>query len=712
MNRKQRRVAEKSRQRVATARSRAKATSGALHGKMPAVNTRGKTIGLCMIVKNESKVILRCLESVRPIVDYILIEDTGSTDGTQALIREWLERVGLPGEVYDEPWQDFAYNRSHALARLRKQKGIDYALVLDADDSMVFDNGFDAAAFKKTLTRNLHDVELRHGGIRYRRPQICSNSLNFRYRGVLHEFLQEPPGAISRGATAGFYITSTREGARSQDPEKYRKDAAILENALRSEKDPFLRSRYTFYLARSYEHAGENEKALDNFLKRAELGYWPEEVFMSLYSAGHRQQALGRPVDEVIATFLRASNAAPSRAEGLHAASRCCRENNKFAEGYEYARRGLAIPLPASGLFVVSWIYEYGLLDEFAVNAYWLGRYDDCLGTCERLLREGKIPAEMRERIEQNARFAREKLASQRLDVRKENVKSEFAPDSQEVAPTPIGVDAAASVVSNNADLAQDKLASRVQMTPEKVSTIGGTSQVSESESERPRLKVILVCGPFGSGTSVVTGLLDRMGVLGLGPYFETDDPKTENTYESVEFREIIRNALGYPSQPGLPFTAPVTGAVQSGLRSLQTRIVQQEFGPFDLRSPKLIFLKYPMSAFVIPQICEVFDTKLIYVMRPLEDIERTRLRRNWPPYYGSEGAALIYEQMSAIQKHHSHQIMNIDYKDLLTSPMVQASNIAVFAGLDLCPAELQNAVDFVRKPDAMPSAINEMRRE
>src|SRR5262249_24987812 len=78
-----------------------------------------KSIGLCMIVKNESKLILRCLESVRPIVDYVLIEDTGSTDGTQTIIREWLARVGLQGEVYNEPWRDFAHNRSSVLKRLR-----------------------------------------------------------------------------------------------------------------------------------------------------------------------------------------------------------------------------------------------------------------------------------------------------------------------------------------------------------------------------------------------------------------------------------------------------------------------------------------------------------------------------------------------------------------------------------------------------------------
>src|SRR5580704_2904813 len=196
-----------------------------------AVNLRAdrgvKTIGLCMIVKNESKVILRCLESVRPVVDYVLVEDTGSTDGTQNLIREWLERVGLPGEVYDEPWRDFGYNRSHVLATLREQNNIDYALMLDADDEFVFEQGFDIAAFKSSLSQDLYDVELvtRAGLRRYRRPQISTNRREFLYRGVLHEFIDTAdralswgPGKVKIGSTRGFYISSTRQGTRNEDP--------------------------------------------------------------------------------------------------------------------------------------------------------------------------------------------------------------------------------------------------------------------------------------------------------------------------------------------------------------------------------------------------------------------------------------------------------------------------------------------------------------
>jgi glycosyltransferase involved in cell wall biosynthesis/predicted O-methyltransferase YrrM len=372
---------------------------------------RGKTIGLCMIVKDESMVILRCLESARPIIDYVLIEDTGSTDGTQAIIREWLDQTGIPGAVYDEQWHDFAHNRSHALARLRKNAAIDYALTLDADDYVVFDAGFDVARFKNNLSADVYDVELRNQ-VTFRRGLICSNRRPFRYRGVLHEFLERPADASTSGEAKGFHVASTREGSRGQNARKYHKDAEILKKALATEQDPLLRSRYTFYLAQSYENAGENQQALEAYLKRAELGHWSEEIFVSLYRAGNLQHTLGQPLDQAVATYLRATDAAPSRAEALHAASRLYREKEKFTEAYQYAHRGLKIPLPADGLFVEPWIYEYGLLDELSLSAYWIGHYGESLEACERLLREGKLPAEQRERIEKNACFAREKASA------------------------------------------------------------------------------------------------------------------------------------------------------------------------------------------------------------------------------------------------------------------------------------------------------------
>lgn len=369
-----------------------------------------KTIGLAMIVKNEAAVIRRCLASVRPLVDYVLVVDTGSTDGTQELVRGYLQEENLPGAVLDEPWRDFAYNRSFALQELRKLSHIDYALVIDADDRLELDDGFRPGAFKTWMHHDLYDVEVRHGGIAHYRPHLWRNDLPFSFKGVVHEYLEAPPGELARARAAGFRIRIAGGGARSQNPRKFEDDAALLEQALARETDPFLVSRYTFYLAQSYRDCGDKERALENYLKRAELGYWAEEVYVSLFEAGNLLAALGRPFDEVIAAYLRASDTVPARAEALHAASRYCRDHGRNAEGFEYARRGLERPQPEGALFAQPWVYDYGLLDEYAVNGYWAGAHRQSLDASLRLLAGDKLPPAMRARVAANAGAAAAKL--------------------------------------------------------------------------------------------------------------------------------------------------------------------------------------------------------------------------------------------------------------------------------------------------------------
>jgi glycosyltransferase involved in cell wall biosynthesis len=292
-----------------------------------------KTIGLCMIVKDEVHVILKCLESVRPLVDYVLVVDTGSTDGTQQLVWDYLVREKLPGGVFEEPWQNFAYNRTFALQELRKTPRVDYALIIDADDQIELDDGFDPNAFKAGMDQDLYDVEVAHGNMIHIRPQLFRNDLPFSFKGVVHEYLEAPPGDLSRGRATGFRVKISGGGARSRNTLKFEDDALLLERTLATETDPFLISRYTFYLAQSYRDCGQIERALENYLKRAELGYWDQEIYISLLEAGNMMVALSRPFDEVISTYLRASDLVPTRAEALHAASHYCRDHGRNAEG-------------------------------------------------------------------------------------------------------------------------------------------------------------------------------------------------------------------------------------------------------------------------------------------------------------------------------------------------------------------------------------------
>ena len=78
-------------------------------------------------------------------------------------------------------------------------------------------------------------------------------------------------------------------------------------------------------------------------------------------------------------------------------------------------RRDWSIAYPTNAPAVEDWIYEYGLLDEFAVNAYWTGKYAECVDACDRLMNEGKLPIEERDRVLKNRQFGIDKLAEVKM---------------------------------------------------------------------------------------------------------------------------------------------------------------------------------------------------------------------------------------------------------------------------------------------------------
>ena len=138
--------------------------------------------------------------------------------------------------------------------------------------------------------------------------------------------------------------------------------------------------------------------------------YSEAEGFIKLLRAAREKEALERPPDVVIAAYIDATTACSTRAEALHDASRFCRHKGMHEQGYAFARRGLALNYPKDAPFVEDWIYAYGLLDEFAVHAYWTARYRECLDACQRLLRERQMPTHMYDRVNKNAALAAEKL--------------------------------------------------------------------------------------------------------------------------------------------------------------------------------------------------------------------------------------------------------------------------------------------------------------
>ncbi len=358
------------------------------------------TLCLNMIVKNEAHVIERCIASVRPHIHHWVIVDTGSTDGTQELIKRLLE--GIPGDLHQRPWRNFGHNRTEGLQLARGTA--EYLFNIDADEVLVAPLGFRFSP----LGADAYSLVHHEGTNRYWRLGLFADRLSWRYEGVLHEYaVCDTP--FTQLQLVGPHIAGYYDGGRSTigTVEKYAADARVLEQALVTEPGNV---RYVFYLAQSYRDSRQTGKAIETYRRRARMGGWAEEGWYSLYQVAVLSERDRADESVVITRYLDAFDYRPSRAEPLGQLARYCRERKRFASAQLFAGRGAQLARPDDTLFLDASFYEWRCLDEYGVSSYWVGDYAACAQATEALLASPALPAAERPRIIANLNFARAKL--------------------------------------------------------------------------------------------------------------------------------------------------------------------------------------------------------------------------------------------------------------------------------------------------------------
>jgi glycosyltransferase involved in cell wall biosynthesis len=365
-----------------------------------------KTICLNMIVKNEAHVIRRCLDSLVDLIDHWVIVDTGSTDGTQELIRAHL--AGVPGELIERPWLSFAHNRSEAIACARGKA--DYLLIIDADELLERDPGF----VLPPLVDDAYQLVIESGGYSYFKTQLIANHLDWCFKNVVHEYLHCAQ-AKRESVLPGLRTIRHHDGARSRDPNTYRKDALLIEAALLDHPDDH---RYVFYLAQSYRDAQDPELALRHYRRRAALGGWLEEVWYSLCQVAELKHRLGHPWPEVQAAYLDAYAAKPDRAEPLFHLGMHYQRRREFPLARLFLERAAAIPYPVEDrLFVEQDAYRFRIAVELAVACYYVGEHERAIALDNQLLAGGQLPAAMVDQVIENRRFSLDARLPRRAEV-------------------------------------------------------------------------------------------------------------------------------------------------------------------------------------------------------------------------------------------------------------------------------------------------------
>lgn len=345
-------------------------------------------LALVMMVKNESMRIAETLRSVKPFIDTWSILDTGSTDGTQGIIRKELE--GVPGFLDEEPIKtyedtgfiDYAESRNRGLELAAQTHAIFY-LLLNGDDFLR-----EGPKLREHCER-LRDVPQGGWWVRlrgetpgeYTSTRLTRADANWRYHCPTHEVLSGPDHV--GGTLSGCYIYHLEDSWETRINRWHRDEKVLMRYWEKNHNDP----RTAFYLAQTQECLGEDGSTVDRikhlmsavqwYQTRASLGGWIEEVYEARQRAAACSKKLQKPWAEVQQMYLEAHATMAHRMEPLWQIAQHYHEEDNHALCYLFALRGLNVPFPVNdALGVDREVYEWRLHDLVAIHAFYLGEHD------------------------------------------------------------------------------------------------------------------------------------------------------------------------------------------------------------------------------------------------------------------------------------------------------------------------------------------------
>ena len=354
----------------------------------------GKTLALTLIVKNEQAVIKRCLDSVKHLIDYWVIIDTGSTDKTKAIIKKTMGDI--PGELLESKFVSFSHNRTEYLDAVRGKA--DYCISLDADE-VVIDNGFD----KDSLTHDGYSISF-NGEIEHWYPRLLKASLPWRYDYVIHEI-----PVCDLVTSVGTLDTLQIEHKHDNGHGSIRVDQnlALALNGIKEKPDD---SRYAFYLANSYWDAGDYKDAQKWYDHRQRQGGWCEEMYFSMIRGALCAQLIDNKIGHFYVSRLEEANRyLPIRQEALYYLGVYYCNQKDYGRAFNYLSAAKMLPYPKGALFFQKAIYVYLIDLWLAVAMYWIGLYKEARDLNIVVLEKGYEV----ELVKKNLAFCDEKLLNQ-----------------------------------------------------------------------------------------------------------------------------------------------------------------------------------------------------------------------------------------------------------------------------------------------------------
>jgi glycosyltransferase involved in cell wall biosynthesis len=394
------------------------------------------TICLCSIVRNESRIITRMLDSVKSIIDYVSICDTGSTDDTVELIEKWLVDNNVKGKVHRHVWENFGHNRTKSFISAHASYGqATYLLCLDADMVLVIKPEFK----KSDLTAGGYKMFQFNNTSRYVNMRLIRNTGTWISKGVTHEHL-DPGGPASQDTVYTLEIDDREDGGCKSD--KYERDLRLLLDDMKTDPNNV---RTFFYLAQTYQCIGQNNKASaqhakwlaqvaqkDNqtdeyakqttevqvqtdlynkhlreaviwYKKRYNAGDWEEEKWYSLLRIAECYQSMDE-METCYGYYLRAAEERPHRAEGYFKLANLFRNRGQYnINAFKFAYEASKISYPKyDTLFIDIESHTYGPYLELSIVGWYCNKHETAVLASLKVLGMPEAPAYIKQMVLNN----------------------------------------------------------------------------------------------------------------------------------------------------------------------------------------------------------------------------------------------------------------------------------------------------------------------
>ena len=378
---------------------------------------KGKST-LCFgtMCKNEEACILKTLESVYKYIDYWVVCDTGSTDKTCEIVKEFFAEKNIPGQLYVDEWVGFDVNKSLLFERCHNKT--DYLLHLDADDWLMGE--FDPQSLKGSEA-DIFMLTMKRGNSDFKASVIYNNRLRWKYIGVAHNIIKcldkDYPTSSDMFVRKETWVDNNERGVRSLDPDKYIKDALKLKEQFFETlyDDPYgINNRSVFYCAQSYRDARHYKESVQWYKLYTRLsGTWEEELFESYMQISKCMMIIGDTDDNIMSWMNKAIEMSPDRAEPYFHLGEYFNDKSRCVLGYKYFKLAQEQDFDAATskytLFVERNCYGKYINDELSVSCYWTDKCEEGIALIDEII-DKPMFEQINERLHTNRKFFYDKF--------------------------------------------------------------------------------------------------------------------------------------------------------------------------------------------------------------------------------------------------------------------------------------------------------------